>query len=93
MLVLCVLLFTLMSPSLIQAASLTTDFFPYGSFEGDSTLQRSNEAGSSSQIIELEEGARFYGNTYSRITVRLAYIYACTYRKGGGGGEGKGVRR
>lgn len=45
-------------------------FYPHGTSEGDSTLQRSSGPGPSYQAVQLTQTAHFYGAQYSAITVR-----------------------
>ena len=55
----------LMVTSPVHAVSLENQFYSHGS----DILQRSSGPGASTQRIELNETARFYGSEYSSIVV------------------------
>lgn len=58
-------------PGVVEAASISSDFYPHGTAQGDLLLQHSTgNSNSSSQTLQLQEGIQFYGNIYSAITVR-----------------------
>lgn len=54
----------------VDGVSLNNQFYPYGQFQADASLQRSTAPGPRYQTVQLTQAASFYGNLYSRITVR-----------------------
>lgn len=63
---LCVSQLVLLDP----VCAVAVELYPFGSSAGDSVLNIS-ETGASSRVLQLTGGAVFYGNTYSKIIVRI----------------------